>query len=75
VVAILFFIWPACRGWRCSTGAVLAQPPVRRRAVDAHPAPFIGVAMFVFFLGLVLRFWRANFITANDRCGCAASTG
>lgn len=29
--------------------------------------PFIGVAMFVFFLGLVLRFWRANFITANDR--------
>ena len=29
--------------------------------------PFLGVAMFVFFLGLVLRFWRANFITANDR--------
>ncbi|MDH0627849.1 formate dehydrogenase subunit gamma [Pseudomonas mosselii] len=29
--------------------------------------PFIGVGMFVFFLGLVLRFWHANFITANDR--------
>ena len=29
--------------------------------------PFMGVAMFVFFLGLVIRFWRANFITANDR--------
>jgi formate dehydrogenase subunit gamma len=27
----------------------------------------MGVAMFVFFLGLVVRFWRANFITANDR--------
>lgn len=29
--------------------------------------PFMGVLMFVLFLGLVLRFWRANFITATDR--------
>ena len=29
--------------------------------------PFLGVAMFVFFVGLVVRFWRANFITATDR--------
>ena len=29
--------------------------------------PFMGVLMFVLFLGLELRFWRANFITATDR--------
>ncbi|MBA1203119.1 formate dehydrogenase subunit gamma [Pseudomonas capeferrum] len=29
--------------------------------------PYLGVAMFVFFVGLVIRFWRANFIDANDR--------
>ncbi|MCP3751862.1 formate dehydrogenase subunit gamma [Pseudomonas sp. SBB6] len=29
--------------------------------------PFMGVLMFVFFLGLVLRFWRANYFIANDR--------
>jgi thiosulfate reductase cytochrome b subunit len=28
--------------------------------------PFMGVLMFVLFLGLVLRFWRANFFIAND---------
>lgn len=28
--------------------------------------PFMGVAMFVLFLGLVLRFWRANFFIDND---------
>jgi formate dehydrogenase subunit gamma len=31
--------------------------------------------MFVFFLGLVLRFWRANFITANDRLWLRRATG
>ncbi|WP_166366912.1 formate dehydrogenase subunit gamma [Pseudomonas akapageensis] len=29
--------------------------------------PFMGVLMFVFFLGLVISFWRANFFIANDR--------
>ncbi|QBF28724.1 formate dehydrogenase subunit gamma [Pseudomonas tructae] len=29
--------------------------------------PFMGVLMFVFFVGLVLRFWRANYFIANDR--------
>lgn len=29
--------------------------------------PFMGVAMFVFFFGLVIRFWRANLFIANDR--------
>jgi len=29
--------------------------------------PFMGVAMFVFFLGLVMRFWRSNFLNRNDR--------
>ncbi|MDE1164727.1 MAG: formate dehydrogenase subunit gamma [Pseudomonas sp.] len=28
--------------------------------------PFMGVAMFLLFLGLVIRFWRANFFIAND---------
>ncbi|CAI8990838.1 formate dehydrogenase subunit gamma [Pseudomonas serboccidentalis] len=28
--------------------------------------PFMGVLMFVLFLGLVLRFWRANFFIDND---------
>jgi formate dehydrogenase subunit gamma len=28
--------------------------------------PFMGVAMFVFFFGLVFRFWRANFFIDND---------
>ena len=29
--------------------------------------PFMGVLMFVFFLGLVISFWRANRFIANDR--------
>jgi formate dehydrogenase subunit gamma len=29
--------------------------------------PFMGVLMFVFFLGLVISFWRANFFIDNDR--------
>lgn len=29
--------------------------------------PFLGVAMFVLFLGLVIRFWSANFFSGNDR--------
>ncbi|MFK3798979.1 MULTISPECIES: formate dehydrogenase subunit gamma [unclassified Pseudomonas] len=29
--------------------------------------PFLGVAMFVFFMGLVIRFWRANLFIPNDR--------
>lgn len=29
--------------------------------------PFIGVVMFVFFLGMMFRFWRHNRITAADR--------
>lgn len=29
--------------------------------------PFIGIAMFVAFLALVLRFWGDNFMTENDR--------
>ncbi|MDE1198530.1 formate dehydrogenase subunit gamma [Pseudomonas sp. Bc-h] len=29
--------------------------------------PFMGVAMFVFFFGLVIRFWRANLFIPNDR--------
>ena len=29
--------------------------------------PFMGVVMFVLFLGLVMRFWRANYFIANDR--------
>jgi formate dehydrogenase subunit gamma len=29
--------------------------------------PFLGLAMFVFFLGLVIRFWRANVFIGNDR--------
>jgi formate dehydrogenase subunit gamma len=29
--------------------------------------PFMGVAMFVFFCGLVIRFWRANLFIPNDR--------
>ncbi|EXF93474.1 formate dehydrogenase-N subunit gamma [Pseudomonas fluorescens HK44] len=29
--------------------------------------PFMGVLMFVFFLGLVISFWRANVFIANDR--------
>jgi len=29
--------------------------------------PFMGVLMFLLFLGLVIRFWRANFFIANDR--------
>ena len=29
--------------------------------------PFMGVLMFVLFLGLVIRFWRANMLTANDQ--------
>ncbi|MBU6959027.1 formate dehydrogenase subunit gamma [Pseudomonas sp. CVAP len=29
--------------------------------------PFMGVLMFMFFLGLVIRFWRANFFIDNDR--------
>ncbi|MGY4495113.1 formate dehydrogenase subunit gamma [Pseudomonas sp. TE3610] len=29
--------------------------------------PFMGVAMFVLFMGLVIRFWRANFFIHNDR--------
>ncbi|EIK95442.1 formate dehydrogenase subunit gamma [Pseudomonas sp. M47T1] len=28
--------------------------------------PFMGVAMFVLFMGLVIRFWRANFFIHND---------
>ena len=29
--------------------------------------PFLGLAMFVLFLGLVIRFWSANFFSGNDR--------
>jgi len=29
--------------------------------------PFMGLLMFVLFLGLVIRFWRANVFIANDR--------
>lgn len=29
--------------------------------------PFMGVAMFVLFMGLVIRFWRANFFIHNDK--------
>lgn len=29
--------------------------------------PFMGVLMFVLFMGLVIRFWRANFFIRNDR--------
>ena len=29
--------------------------------------PFMGVLMFLLFLGLVFRFWRANYFIANDR--------
>jgi formate dehydrogenase subunit gamma len=29
--------------------------------------PFMGALMFLLFLGLVIRFWRANFFIANDR--------
>jgi formate dehydrogenase subunit gamma len=29
--------------------------------------PFFGVVMFVFFMGLVIRFWRANLFISNDR--------
>jgi formate dehydrogenase subunit gamma len=29
--------------------------------------PFIGVVMFVSFMGLVLRFWHHNFLEPNDR--------
>ncbi|NWD71841.1 formate dehydrogenase subunit gamma [Pseudomonas gingeri] len=29
--------------------------------------PFMGLLMFLLFLGLVIRFWRANFFIANDR--------
>jgi formate dehydrogenase subunit gamma len=29
--------------------------------------PFMGVLMFVFFLGLVFSFWRSNYFSANDR--------
>jgi formate dehydrogenase subunit gamma len=29
--------------------------------------PFIGVAMFVSFMVLVIRFWHHNFLDANDR--------
>lgn len=29
--------------------------------------PFIGVVMFLAFLGLVIRFWHHNFLDANDR--------
>lgn len=29
--------------------------------------PFLGVAMFLFFLILALRFWKHNHLTANDR--------
>jgi formate dehydrogenase subunit gamma len=29
--------------------------------------PFMGVAMFVLFTGLVIRFWRANFFIHNDK--------
>ncbi|WP_018231983.1 formate dehydrogenase subunit gamma [Thioalkalivibrio thiocyanodenitrificans] len=29
--------------------------------------PFIGVLMFVVFLGMMLRFWRHNLINQNDR--------
>ncbi|MGE8186636.1 formate dehydrogenase subunit gamma [Pseudomonas sp. NPDC086278] len=28
--------------------------------------PFMGVLMFLLFLGLVIRFWRANFFIRND---------
>lgn len=28
--------------------------------------PFLGVAMFVLFLGLVIRFWSANYFSGND---------
>lgn len=29
--------------------------------------PFMGVLMFLLFMGLVIRFWRANFFIGNDR--------
>ena len=29
--------------------------------------PFMGVLMFLLFMGLVIRLWRANFFIANDR--------
>ncbi|WP_263218342.1 formate dehydrogenase subunit gamma [Pseudomonas atacamensis] len=29
--------------------------------------PYMGIAMFVLFLGLVFSFWRTNFFIANDR--------
>lgn len=29
--------------------------------------PFMGVLMFLLFMGLVIRFWRANFFITNDR--------
>src|SRR3546814_8615392 len=29
--------------------------------------PYMGVAMFVLFLGLVFSFWRANYFSGNDR--------
>jgi len=29
--------------------------------------PFMGVAMFLLFMGLVVRFWRANYFIHNDR--------
>ncbi|NWD77746.1 formate dehydrogenase subunit gamma [Pseudomonas gingeri] len=29
--------------------------------------PFMGLLMFLLFLGLVIRFWRANFFIVNDR--------
>ncbi len=29
--------------------------------------PFAGVVMFVLFIGMVMRFWRHNIMSANDR--------
>lgn len=29
--------------------------------------PFMGVAMFLLFMGLVVRFWRANYFIHNDK--------
>ncbi|TLX54739.1 formate dehydrogenase subunit gamma [Stutzerimonas nosocomialis] len=29
--------------------------------------PFLGVAMYVLFLGLMVRFWRSNYFSGNDR--------
>ena len=58
---------PRCPAWHCSIRRCSASPGCSAAAPTRILHPFIGVAMFVFFLWLAIRFAGHNRIEARDR--------